>query len=86
MKNRRLLRSNHKGRRMTPRKPKFVAVVNVTDGLRGAAGKVIGSAKVEELHNKQIIHIDASKIPADTLLRGFSLGEISQKEEPCSDS
>lgn len=64
---------------MTPRKPKFVAVVAVTDSPKG---EVIGTAKIEEMPGgKEIIHIDASTMPADTLIRGFSLGEIQGREE-----
>jgi hypothetical protein len=78
MKNRRLLHSNHRGRRMTPRKPWFVAVVPV---MNSSKGEVIGSAKIEKMHGKEIVHIDAGTMPADTLLRGFSLGDIPVKED-----
>jgi hypothetical protein len=77
MKKLRLLRSVHKGRRMTPRRPRFVAVVPV---ISNPKGEVIGSAKIEKMHGKEIVHIDAGTMPADTLLRGFSLGEIPAKE------
>jgi hypothetical protein len=79
MKNRRLLRSNHKGRRMTPRKPKFVAEVTVTAGPIRDTGEVIGTAKIEKMSGGVFIaHIDASNMSAEMLRRGFTLGEFKE--------
>jgi hypothetical protein len=81
MKVRRQLVRSVPGRKRVARKPKFVAEVPLTGHLE-EDGKIVGSAKIEQLPGGNFIaHVDASGMTAETLRRGFSLGKFSIIEE-----
>lgn len=70
--------------KMAPKKPKFVAEVPLVNRLDGhpEEGEVVGMARIEQLPGGNCIaHIDASGMTADTLRRGFSIGDFSIAEE-----
>lgn len=68
---------------MAPRKPKFVAQVPVREHGESGEGVIVGTAKIEKLSSGALIaHIDASKMSADFLRRGFSLDPMPEIAEP----
>lgn len=72
--------------RMAPKKPKFVGEVPVINRLGGGEeGQVVGTARIEDLHGTQIVHIDMAGKSADILRRGFSLGEFTESEGESED-
>lgn len=79
---RQLVRSIPEEKRMT-KPPKFVARTSLL-GHGTEDGEIVGTARVEQLHGKLIFHVDASNMSAETLRRGFSVGEFSipEEEEP----
>lgn len=67
------------GKKMAPRKPKFVAVVPVTCR---ADDEAVGNAKVEELSKgTYVYHFDASSMSPEQLRRGLSFGEFTPPKE-----
>jgi hypothetical protein len=70
-----------RGKRVTPKKPKFVAEVSIT-GHHEDEGRIVGRAKIEQLPGGNcVVHIDASEMTAETLRRGFSIGSFSVPDE-----
>jgi hypothetical protein len=69
--------------RMTPKKPKFIGEIPVRNRIEGspAEGELIGSAQVEELSGRVIVHVDGSTMTGEMLRRGFSLGSFSIVED-----
>lgn len=66
------------------RKPKFVAEVPVINRIDGSSeeGKVIGTAKIEQLPGGNCVaHIDASGMTPEMLRRGFSLGDFDEPQD-----
>lgn len=69
--------------RMTPKQPKFIGEVPFRNRLDGhpEEGEIVGTAQVEDLSGRVIVHIDGSTITGETLRRGFSLGSFSIVED-----
>jgi hypothetical protein len=64
-------------KRMAPKKPIFIGVVELTSPNETGEGEIVGSAKIEKLPGGALIaHIDARNMPAEILRRGFSMGPI----------
>jgi len=69
------------GKKLAPRKPKFVAEAPVTSRLDDNK-TVVGIAKIEQLPGGSLIaHIDASGLSAEQLRRGLSVGSFTVPEE-----
>lgn len=69
-------------KRMAPKKPIFIGVVELTSPGETGEGEIVGSAKIEKLPGGALIaHIDARNMPAEILRRGFSIGPILKEEE-----
>jgi hypothetical protein len=68
---------------MAPKKPKFIGEIPVYNRIEGspAEGELVGSAQIEDLSGRPIIHIDGSTMTGEMLRRGFSLGSFSIVED-----
>lgn len=71
---------------MAPKKPKFVGVVPLVNPVgHPEEGETIGTATLENLGGKVIVHVDGNTITGETLRRGFSFGSftiVEDEEEP----